>query len=229
LLGILLATGPAASAATVVVPGTANPYLAGMPDGTPADITDIASFNSPALAGIALPMGGWLEFTNARGAVANSHLPSGSTDYDWTAGPEGTLQYIPWHRVGAEHGKSNVTAPLVALMGVFLSDDVLGELVPDTLQFDTLTARDYLTLAPELNQIFFIGNGLTSALQQQKIFIPDGATRLFLGVMDGYNWNNNLGAFEVDVNSVVPEPATAALLGLGAVAVLVRRRHLAAK
>ena len=29
--------------------------------------------------------------------------------------------------------------------------------------------------------------------------VPPGATRLYLGIMDGYEWNNNKGAFTVTV------------------------------
>src|ERR1700720_24062 len=33
----------------------------------------------------------------------------------------------------------------------------------------------------------------------QNFIIPTGATRLFLGTMDGYGWYNNIGSFGVTV------------------------------
>jgi len=81
-------------------------------------------------------------------------------------------------------------------------------------------SQDYLTFSPELKQAFFIGDGLTSNGERQSIVIPEGATRLFLGTMDGWGWYNNTGSFSVEVkesesNNSTPEPATMILLGIG--------------
>jgi hypothetical protein len=84
------------------------------------------------------------------------------------------------------------------------------------LNFSSEASRDYLALYPLLQQVFFMGDGVTSALAAQTIIAPAGATRLFLGTMDGYGWANNIGAFEVTL-SAVPEPVTMLLLGLGLV------------
>lgn len=57
--------------------------------------------------------------------------------------------------------------------------------------------------------------------------MPIGATRLFLGTMDGYDWINNAGRLDVEVTASVPEPTTLLLVGagvLGAVRRRVRRR-----
>ena len=222
----LLIVGGAAQAAMITVPGTSNPYLAGMPTATAADITDLAPAQSPVLVGIGLPAGGWLEFNNAQGLVANSPLLSGSSPYDWTAGPDGSLNYLPLHAIGAEYGKSNIMAPIDSLVGVFLDAQSGGSPAPSTLFFNTQVSRDYASLFPDLYQVFFIGDGLTSGLAQQRVYVPSGATRLYLGVMDGYNWNNNLGAFTVDVNAI-PEPATLGFLAAGGLVLLGRRRRRA--
>jgi hypothetical protein len=74
------------------------------------------------------------------------------------------------------------------------------------LDFSSAGSRDYVSLAPELKQVFFMGDGLTSAFDLQNIVVPDGATRLFLGTMDGYEWVNNIGSFEVTLAATsVPE------------------------
>jgi hypothetical protein len=87
-------------------------------------------------------------------------------------------------------------------------------------------------LTPGLQQIFFIGDGSLGAIS-----VPTGATRLFLGTVDGFGWYNNTGTIDVTVNiasgtstSATPEPASwvlmlVALGGLGAV-VRSRRKQL---
>ena len=105
-----------------------------------------------------------------------------------------------------------------------------------TLNFNTSgkahLGTDFTTLAPALNQVFFIGDGLatikdgknTTTLAQTFI-APTGATRLFLGTMDAYEWNNNSGSFSVTLTAI-PEPATyAAFLGLATLATVAIRRY----
>jgi hypothetical protein len=62
-----------------------------------------------------------------------------------------------------------------------------------------------------LQQSFFIGDGLTgTGVGSVQTFIaPEGATRLFLGSMDGGGWYNNVGSFKVVVETApVPESTT---------------------
>src|SRR4029079_12250005 len=78
------------------------------------------------------------------------------------------------------------------------------------LDFANPSQQNYTRLAPGLKQIFFIGNGLTSGGTVQKVVVPDGTTRLFLGTLDGYGWHNNPGTFTVVVTvtkTQVPAPA----------------------
>jgi len=54
------------------------------------------------------------------------------------------------------------------------------------------------TSAPSaLRQPFYIGDGRRSTGEVQHVVVPTGATRLFIGTMDGYEWNNNVGGFNV--------------------------------
>jgi hypothetical protein len=60
--------------------------------------------------------------------------------------------------------------------------------------------------SPLLRQTFVIGSSLAD------ITIPSGATRLFFGLNNGYEWTNNVGALDV---TVVPAPAGMLLCMLG--------------
>ena len=184
----------------VTVPGTSNPWLAGMPGGTQALYGDIAPANAPVLANINLTTGSWIEVSNVLGSVSHGYYP--------LVGPDGCQNaiecqfesFIISHDVGAEYGKSDLTAPINSLVGVFLDNNTPTEPAPSPLNFSTALSRDYTELHPQLKQIFFIGNGKTSSGAQQKIFVPENAARLFLGTMDGVEWKNNNGAFNVRIS-----------------------------
>jgi PEP-CTERM motif len=218
--GALLAvvcSGPwtLASATTVVVPGTADPYLAGMPAGS-ANGSDTAPAHSPVLlTGIDLSLGGHLTFTNAVGGTDRGGGCSTVAPYTGCDPIDGAEF---WTHGGADqNGISTVRAPISALMGVFLGTDQPSLTAPPTgLNFQTL-GLNFASLAPELKQLFFIGDGKTSANLVQTFDIPLGATRLYLGTMDGFGWYNNTGTITFDVNQInaVPEPSSVALMLAG--------------
>ena len=194
---LMLLVSPTAAyvATTVIVPGTSNPWLAGMPDGA-RDSGDTAPAQSPVLVtGISLTSGAVLQFM-AEGAVSNDPRVT-------PEGPDGGASVS--HNAGESNGISDMTSRFNALVGVFLGPD-RPDLTPapSALQF-----RDYTTLAPLLKQTFFIGDGLDTARRQQQVVVPDGTTRLYLGSMDSTQWSNNIGAFTV---RVVPEPAGVAAI-----------------
>ncbi len=96
------------------------------------------------------------------------------------------------------NGISNVIAPIASVMGVFLSDSSPNSgSAPSCLDFSTSTLRDYSTISPQLKQTFFVGDGKTSAGLVQHITVPAGATRVFLGMMDAWQWNDNTGSFNI--------------------------------
>ena len=189
---------PPSSEINVTVPGTANPWLAGMPNGTQSELGDYAPANSPVLVNLNQIPNSSIQFSNITGTAA--HWPPAPT------GPEGCLTLNPCiftnisHEIGAEYGKSNLTAPVNSLIGVFLDNNIPQYPAPAALEFSTVQSRDYLDLHPQLKQVFFIGDGKTNSGVQQNITVPPGATRLFLGIMDGIEWTNNTGAFNVTVN-----------------------------
>jgi hypothetical protein len=200
-----------AQGTTVTVPGTSDPWLAGMPNGSSASFNpgsgepaDFAPSESPVFAFAVVP-GSVLTWT-ASGGVGHPG------DF---AGPDGATGVLSVHFTGAENGISDITVPIDSLLGVFLGasqPDLTA--APGALDFSTGASQDYANLSPLLKQVFFMGDGVTSGFVPQKIVVPVGATRLFLGTMDGFSWNNNIGSFEVTI-AAVPEPATLLLLGSG--------------
>lgn len=184
-----------ASAADVAVPGRSNPWLAGMPDGT-RDGSDQAPYQSPVfVADVTLLAGGYLTIT-ATGYVnyAPATCPSACN------GPDGNLTYFVTR--GALNSISGINAPANALIGVFLNDQPNSGAAPAPLDFSATGGVSFATLSPLLNQVFFIGDGLTGtgSGSVQKFKVPAGASRLFLGTMDGSGWYNNVGSFSAVVN-----------------------------
>jgi hypothetical protein len=193
-----------AIAVTFTVPGTSNPYLAGLPNGSTAIAGDSAPAQSPVqVTGVPITAGSILNFSTT-GSVSFIPSPSGNS-------PDGSFNV----NRGAENGIAGYNAPANSLVGVFLDNSLpTASAAPAGLDFSTLSSTAYLSLSPLLKQVFFIGDGLTGngSGSQQSIVVPVGATRLFLGSVDGSEWNNNSGQFTVDVNSIattaVPEPFT---------------------
>ncbi len=122
------------------------------------------------------------------------------------------------------------------LAGVFTAAAEPQDPAPATLDFSsTALTTSFTQLAPLLHQTFFIGDGLTGtgSGSPQTFLVPDAATHLYLGIVDGSYfvggpnyYDNNRGDFSVQ-GGVVPEPS---VLGVAAIALagggwLVRRRR----
>jgi len=183
----------------VKVPGTSDPWLAGMPDGSTASMGDVAPNESPVtISGLPLLAPSILTF-NATGSVSNVPYPS-----TWT--PDGNIDGFLGHGLneGRENGIANIIAPINSLVGIFLNSDKPDITpAPHTLDFRSTgnipNGINYTTLSPQLKQVFFIGDGVNSQGVSQQVTIPKDATRLFLGTMDGGEWKNNYGVLNVTV------------------------------
>ncbi|MDZ7637157.1 MAG: hypothetical protein U5J83_02700 [Bryobacterales bacterium] len=136
-------------------------------------------------------------------------------------------------------GISGYIGPQGPLVGVFLDDSIPTSGAPATLDFSPSgLGIDFLTLAPLLGQIFYIGDGVTSGGVFHEFTAPVGATRLFLGIPDGFGFTGNPGAYDdndgsyrvrLGINQIpsndIPEPATAlTVLGCLALLALGRKR-----
>ena len=222
-----------ASAGNYSVPGTSDPFLSGMPSGSTCCFGDSAPAEFPVYAGPATA-GESFTFTNVTGSVTNARGGEPREP------PDGGRHLRSPEDDGGLTSINNIAGyyrmPLDALVGVFLGPGLpTGNPAPGLLNFGitgrglgTIVGINFATLSPDLQQIFFIGDGLTGRRSGsvQTFVAPAGATRLYLGVADGTQWNNNAGVFDVCVNcgsavselssgSVVPEPSTWAMMLLG--------------
>jgi len=124
------------------------------------------------------------------------------------------------------------------LAGVFLTDAKPAAAAPARLDFSsTAIGRSFTELSPLLHQTFYIGDGLTGegSGATQSFLVPDGATRLFLGFVDGSYfvggpdyYDNNVGTFTASFTvAPVPEPSAyvLALIATGFVGLTHARRR----
>jgi len=240
-VGLLVLSASAYGSIIVSIPATGNPWLAGMPDGSTSGTTypipyDSAPANSPAQYPATINGGDVFTFI-ATGAVSHGSTLQGAP----LTGPAGAqvpdgygleiVSRMSPNSNGSENGIADITAPIDALIGVFLNNNEPSlSAPPPPLDFTTSASRNFTTISPELSQPFFIGTGEDSADILQQFVAPAGATRLFFGMMDQYNWSDNVGSFQItatDVTAIsgsLPEPGSLALLSIGALGLIRRRR-----
>lgn len=233
MAGLTLAAAPATAGITsVFVPGQANPFLAGQPNAFGCCGGDTAPGESPLLVPGSVSGGETFRFSatgSTDGAGVGPQGPDGTGAFNMTNYNTGVA---PAGGVG-----------VLGLVGVFLGAGVpTGGGQPAGLSFPSLS---FTSLSPGLDQIFWIGDGRTGtgAGAFQLFTAPIGATRLYLGTVDGFQWNNNTGGYDVRIASGcggdldigrgscggpgVPEPAAWALmiLGFGGVGAALRSRR----
>jgi hypothetical protein len=214
----------------LTIPGTANPWLAGMPTGSTSGTMNNIFDTVPAESPVEYPLsvtGGESFCFAATGAVSHGSELSLAplTGPNGAQVPDGdgllNVSRNSPNANGSENGISNITVPIDALLGVFLTSTAPNNFTaPAALDFSTAAERSYTDLYPLLQQVFFIGAGSPT----QMVTAPAGATEMWFGPMDEYNWSDNTGSFQLTV-TICPEPASLSLLALGGLGLLRRRRR----
>jgi hypothetical protein len=164
LLSVVETANAGTYSATFSVPGTSDPFLSGMPSGSTCCSGDSAPGESPVYAG-PVAAGGTLTFTSVTGSVSyDGGIP--------TDPPDGDSNYLidTSSYEGGANAINNIAGydnmPVDALIGVFLGPGLpTGVTAPSPLNFGTTgtdpLGTNFASLSPGLQQIFFIGDGLT--------------------------------------------------------------------
>ncbi len=191
------------------------------------------------------PDGGAVSFADAN--FPNNFLTTSTTPGLISPG-EGspTTFYVDMDSYGGISGmklfESNpVDRRVMFLAGVFLTDSEPVAPAPERLDFSsTSLGRSFTQLSPLLHQTFYIGDGLTGegTGAVQNFIVPTGATRLFLGIVDGSYfvggpdyYDNNVGTFTAtftvtSVPEITPHSFSSVVcLLVGSLALLERRKH----
>jgi hypothetical protein len=192
--------GGSANGASVNVQATSNPYLSGMPAGTTTEFGDTTYANGATqVAAIPVVPGTYLTFTNFTGTTS---VVPGTVPY---VGPKGQNNMAVEHgqdydgtemSPGPENGIADAIMPEDALMGVFLTNNApdltTAPATIDWTQAANLNQGTYTTL--QVQQPFYIGTGSTTGGVTQSFQVPPGATRFYIGIWDGVDYNNNGGS-----------------------------------
>ena len=228
LAGVLVLVAAQAQASPVTVYANASIYDAGSTtlnygDSAPTSVSLSAGTTSLTFTGVT----GSLTCTYSDGCIS---LNNGG-NYN---NPDGIGSAAGFYTGGTLSLSGITLANAGALVGVFLDGPPAG-VSPTALDFSTSGATAFTSLTPLINQVFFIGDGLTGngSGSVQSFNVPTGARTLYLGIADacGYNggpscYSDNRGSFSATVNQLgavtptVPEPASFAILAVGMLGLL---------
>ncbi len=191
---------------TVVVSGQANIFGAGhaLP---PAPGGGGAGVLPPSLIFAAAPAQ-QLVFANVTGTMSCcGSLADIANGPDGGSNASGTTDILSWNGIAGIVDGSHT----MFLVAVFLDDNEPADPAPARLDFSAgMLGENFFTLAPELGQVFYVGDGLTGtgAGATQTFAVPPTATRLFVGIADADQFGNptslpgfygdNLGTFTAD-------------------------------
>lgn len=254
LAGGLLCCPGMLRADTITVNATDVIYAAGTQSGDTSGTGGTVPAGIPLVAGTTSVM-----FSSVTGSIAydttlNGSAPCRSLEgcimLDFDTGnvlndPDGnygaaTTSYV----TGPVGSISGITGPGDGyLVGVFLAPGGPSGTAPAALSFTASGGTSFTSLSPLLDQVFFIGDGLTGdGTGSEQVFdAPGGATELLLGISDacGYQgtspscYGDNVGSYTVDYSlsgdpAPVPEPSTMILtpLALLPLGVLYWRRRI---
>lgn len=175
---------------TVSVSGMANIFGAGL--GTvPRGTLSCGEPNGALPIEVPIPAGA-SHFT-----VSNTSGSVNCTSANVSASADGSCLGATPTNITSDTGISGIvnSGANMFLTGVMLDASVPAAPAPASLDFSSNS--NFTSLSPQLRQSFFIGDGFTgtgSGLTQQFV-IPAGATRLFLGYADAWNYSGLEGCY----------------------------------
>jgi hypothetical protein len=195
------------SSTNVNVSSLSNPYFAGMPLTTTDYAGDTMILDGPtSVTGIPVTPGQYIQFSTFTGTTS---VVPGTVPYVGPAGQtnpaygsvtahgqnwDGSYPYTAGSY--SENGIGNAIMPEDALMGVFLGASApnltAAPATIDWTQSSMNNKSDYSSIL--LQQPFYVGTGVTTGGVTKKFLVPPGATRLYVGIWDGVEYNNNGGS-----------------------------------
>jgi hypothetical protein len=219
----LLAASLQTNATTLSVDGVDNIYGAG--HSTPPAPGGGSAGTLPPSFTFAAGSGKVLTFSSVTGTATLTTAfgffgPDGNTSFAMNLGSYGGISGI----------KSDASS---FLAGVFLEPAQPLDPAPAVLNFTSAgLGTSFATLSPLIDQMFYIGDGLTGtgSGSQQQFYVPATATALYLGFPDGSGYQGLPGQYQDNGGTLtatfnVPEPSCAVLLAGGCVALFAKRRR----
>jgi hypothetical protein len=208
LSALLVWSARGSRAETVAVPSTSNIYGAGHSGGaaTPQPAGGGGGTAPPSIDVLTTAQFGFAGSGSVRFSPSNpvSNNPDGPATASTTF-----LSFNGVSGFDSDHA--------FALYGVFVGATEPADPPPPALSFTGNTS--FANLSPQLDQVFYIGDGLTGtgSGSTQLFNVPTGALKLYFGLADGVEqspnvikngfYGDNSGAYSVDVSRfVTPEP-----------------------
>ena len=131
-------------------------------------------------------------------------------------GPDGSCNALGTDIASVSGIAGLISAANNMVVGVFLGPAEPADPAPARLDFrPTALGQTFADLSPALRQVFFIGDGRAPGGALQRFHAPAGATRLFVGIADSFDFSgsvccyaDNSGGFEGTVDVSAPLPPT---------------------
>ena len=183
--------------------GSSLSYGASTPGNNLTDsvTSDSSTNNGPPLS-MDVTAGTVITFTNVTGGTAHDPQMGNTDTADGESSPWTHMQDSPdGNHNGEQNNIQTLTSPLDALVGVFLggaNGDAPSAANAPSVSNDYMTQNDSTI---QVQEPFYIGDGTpySNPNVTAQFVVPKRATRLFLGTMDGYQWNNNGGSYSVTI------------------------------
>jgi hypothetical protein len=179
---------------SITVNGTDDIYAAGSQS---VIITNCVSVNWCPASGMgtlpgSIPVAGSSYVTlTTSGTITLNDTSTLTNDPDGLSG--GNPAYVPASSNLGFESISGITAPGGGyLVGVFIGPGGPSGPAPASLTYTSATT-DLASYSPLLDQVFFIGDGLTGdgTGSDQVFYVPTGATQLYLGISDTCTYVGN--------------------------------------